>query len=164
MSESKFDASKANGVHFKLAQMEGEWEGTSAVYFEGDTPVDEAAHTATIKPILGGRFMLHEYTGSFQGKPLEGLAIYGYHIPTEKFECAWVDSFHTGTKIFLSEDKQPSKLFSVMVHYDAGGQEWGWRTEIEMPSEDELIITASNYMPDGTPAGGVVTKYKRNIS
>ncbi|HYE55200.1 MAG TPA: DUF1579 domain-containing protein [Chitinophagaceae bacterium] len=161
MSQNKFEASKTNGVHHKLSQIAGEWEGTTAVYFEGTTPVDEAPVTATIRPVLDGRFMLHEYKASFQGKPLEGIALYGYDLASEKFQCAWADSFHMSTGIMFSQDSDPSKLFQVLGSYAAGDQQWGWRTEIEMPDENELNIIATNLMPDGSEAGGVKTRYKR---
>lgn len=159
---SKFEASKSSGAHFKLSQMAGDWEGTTSVFYdESGNPVDTSPMQGTFKPVLGGRFMLHEYTGSMQGKPLEGIAICGVQLETGKFQFAWVDSFHTGTTIMFFEDHQPDKLFSVLGSWAAGDEIWGWRTEIEMPDNDTLIIKSKNLTPAGEPAGGVTTNYKR---
>lgn len=105
--------------------------------------------------------MLHEYTGSMQGKPLEGMALYGVQLDSGKFQSAWVDSFHNGTGIMFSEDAQPEKLFSVLGSYSGGGEVWGWRTEIEMPDNNTLIIKSTNISPDGELSGGVTTHYHR---
>lgn len=159
---SKLETSKSSGAHFKLSQIAGDWKGTTAVYFdESGTPADESPVEGTIKSVLGGRFMLHEYTGSMQGKPLEGIAIYGVHLDSEKFQCAWVDSFHMGTGILFSQDEQADKIFSVLGSWSAGEEVWGWRTEIDMPDNDTLIIKMTNYTPAGEAAGGVTTNYKR---
>ncbi len=42
---------------------------------------------AKIKSLLDGRFVIHEYIGSLEGKPFEGIAIYGYSFDWEKFQC-----------------------------------------------------------------------------
>src|SRR5690606_4615381 len=102
----KFETSKASGVHAQLARLEGNWEGIARVWFEPDKVADESPMKGTMKLVLGGRFILHEYQGSFGGKPLEGIAIYGYHLALGKYQCAWVDSYHNGTAIMLSESKR----------------------------------------------------------
>ena len=95
MSE-KLENSKASGAHFQLSKLVGEWEGTARTWFEPGTVADESPVRGTMRLILDGRFIMHEYKGSFGGKPLEGMAIYGYHLDLEKFQCAWIDSFHNG--------------------------------------------------------------------
>ena len=157
----KFDESKASGVHHKLSQLAGDWEGVTRVYFdESGVPSDESPVSGTIRPVLDGRFMLHEYKGSFGGKPLEGIAIYGYDLSKETFQCAWADSFHMSTGILFSEDKSPDKLFSVLGSYAAGEEHWGWRTEMSLAG-GELIIKATNLTPQGEPAGGVETVLRK---
>jgi hypothetical protein len=165
MAESKFDISKKDGVHKKLADMAGEWEGISRVWFEyPGEPVDQSPVSGKISVILDGRFIMHEYKGSMEGNPLEGIAIIGYQIPTGKYQTAWVDSFHNGTSILFSESKEstegkPSVLGSFT---DWGsGQVWGWKTEIEQPDADDLIITMYVITPDGAEAKGVEITYKR---
>ena len=99
----KFEDSIESGVHAHLSLLVGEWTGAAKTWFEPGVVGDESPMTGRMKAILGGRFILHEYTGSMAGKPFEGVAIYGFDLATNKFQSAWIDSFHMSTGIMFSE-------------------------------------------------------------
>ena len=164
MSE-KFETSKATGVHFRLSKLAGEWEGTTKTWFEPDKIADESAIRGSMRLILNGRFIIHEYKASFGDKPLEGIAIYGYHLDTGKFQSAWSDSFHNGTAIMFSEGGRGNDSFAMLGSYayvtPELEQQWGWRTEIEIINEDEVKITAYNISPEGDEAKATETLYKK---
>ncbi len=160
-----FETSKNSGKHFLLAQFVGEWEGVARTWFEPDKIADESPVKGTMRLLLGGKFIMHEYKGSFGGKPQEGLAIYGYHLDLEKFQSAWVDSFHTGTAIIFSAGNKGADSMAVLGSYayvtPETEQHWGWRTEFEFINKDQLIITAYNISPEGEEAIATETIYKK---
>ena len=156
------DSRQEGGLHHRLGQMAGEWEGTTKTWFEPDKLADESPWRGTIRLVAGGRFVMHEYEGSMQGKPLSGVAIYGYHLDPDRFEMAWVDSFHTGTSIMFFKGKNEGRGYDVLGSYEApSGPPWGWRMEIQQPEADRLIITHYNIPPDSQEAKAVETVYRR---
>jgi len=164
MSE-KFETSKATGAHFRLSKLVGEWEGITKTWFEPDKIADESPMRGSMRLVLGGRFIMHEYKGSMGDKPLEGIAIYGYHLELGKFQSAWIDSFHNGSAIMFSEGKKGDDGFKMLGSYayvtTELEQHWGWRTEIEMLNDDEVKITAYNISPEGEEAKATETLYKK---
>ena len=65
MGKKEFEASLADGRHQRLARMAGEWEGTFKLWFEADKLACESPQRGSIRPVAGGRFLLHEYHSSF---------------------------------------------------------------------------------------------------
>ncbi|HYF66527.1 MAG TPA: DUF1579 domain-containing protein [Ohtaekwangia sp.] len=161
----KFETSRTSGAHFQLGRLVGEWKGIAKTWFDPAKLEDESEITATMKLILDGKFILHEYTGSFKGKPITGIGIYGYHLELGKFQTAWIDSFHNGTAIMFSEGKRGVKDISVLGSYAYVTPEleqyWGWRTEIAIVSDDEIVITAYNISPEGEETKGIETVYRK---
>lgn len=161
MKISRFDTSLLEGAHKKLQNMCGQWRGTTQTFFEPEILADESTIIGSINPILGGRFMLHEYKGNLQGKPYEGFVIYGYALTEEKFQSAWMDTFHMGTSIMFSESNNSNGGLHLIGNYSGGDESWTWRTEIDMPNSNEMRITAYNISPTGVEAKATDTIYKR---
>jgi hypothetical protein len=163
MTKSKFEISLESGIHSRLHQLVGGWEGTTKVWFEPGVVADESPVKGTFRPVLGGRFLMHEYQGSMNGNPLEGIAMYGYDIPNDTFQCSWIDSFHMGTAIMLSSGKPTEQGSAVLGSY--GGPDipvpWGWRTVTELTDPDTLVISAYNISPDGQEDLATQTVYRR---
>lgn len=155
------------GPHQHLARMSGEWEGPYRLWFEPDMLAAESTQRGSLRAVLGGRFLLHEYSWDFDGRSYAGIALYGYHIDERRWECAWVDSFHTGSSIMFSVSPEGPVVerFSVLGSYGDGqtppGPRWGWRTDIEQPDEDTLVILMTNIAPDGREGQAVEVRYTR---
>jgi hypothetical protein len=166
MSISKLDTSLKSGMHKKLQSFIGNWEGITKTWFEPGVVADESPMKGAIRPLLGGRFVMHEYKGSLNDKPFEGIAVHGFDIPNSKFQSSWIDSFHMGTGMMFSTGNETENGFSVLGSYSSPDmpEPWGWRTVMELIDEDTLIITAYNISPDGQEDMATETRYQRVIS
>lgn len=163
MGKSKFEISKTEGVHKQLEALTGSWKGVTKTWFEPNVVADESPMQGTIRPTLGGRFLLHEYQGSLNGEPFDGLAIFGFDLANNRFESAWIDSFHMGTGMMLSKGTSSPLGFSVLGSYGSPEypEPWGWRTTVELTNPNELVITAYNISPEGQEDKATETVYTR---
>ena len=93
------------------------------------------------------------------------MAIYGYNLDVQKFQVAWIDSFHNGSAIMFSQSDKGAKEMNVLGSYayvtPETEQYWGWRTQIEMVNDSEMIITAFNISPEGEETKATETVYRK---
>ena len=163
----KLDDSLREGPHALLARMVGDWEGTARTWYEPGQLADTSPVRGTVRPILDGRFVLHEYEGSLSGNVMKGVAIHGHALADGRFETAWVDSCHNGTRIMVSRGEPGAAegpgLASVLGSYPAPeGPDWGWRTEIDVSgAPGRLVVRHDNITPDGEEALAVEIDYAR---
>ena len=152
-----------------LAALAGEW---IAIYqlrgdpsFECDTP-----STATVTPLLGGRFIRIDYTWDAddvlqEHGPQHGSLQVGFEAEPEPgvATVAWIDSWHNGSKMQV----WPGVRFDnggvdVRGVYSAPGEpEWGWRTMLE-PAGEGWTMTMFNIAPDGEASLAVRAEYRRS--
>lgn len=147
-----FEKSTGSPHHF-LAQLAGNWKGTSKLWLEPGKLANEAPIVGTIQLVLDGRFALFLYQSTIEGEPQHGMFTFGYNTTLERYEASWVDSFHNNTAIMFCEGNAKENGFFVLGSYPdpTGGPDWGWRTEVEL-RDDQLVITAYNILPDGLEA------------
>jgi len=161
----KLNESKVNGPHFQLTKLVGEWKGTTKTWFDPSKLEDESPINGTMRLVLDGRFIMHEYQSSFGDQSLSGIAIFGYDLNTQKFQCAWMDTFHNGTAIMFSKGSKGDEGINVLGSYayitPETEQHWGWRTQLEMISDNEMMITAFNISPEGQETKATETNYRK---
>lgn len=159
----KFAQSKVDGPHALLAAMVGEWAGVARTWFEPGKLADEAPIKGSTRLILDGMFLLHEYEGGMTGHAMQGLAIHGYSCGEKRWQTAWVDSVHNGTRIMLSQgaiDASTGKPNFLGSYPAPPGPDWGWRTTLELRDIDNLVISHFNITPDGDESIGVEIDYR----
>lgn len=159
----KFAESLERGPHKSLNALCGEWEGVNKVWGTPGELTDEQPVRGTFRPLLGGKFVLHEYKTTVSGGDASGLAIIAYFLYEQRYKVAWVDGFHTGTEIQVSTGQRAAVDLDVHTTYPVGPGEpdWGWRTVIDQPSADTLYVRHYNITPQGEEALGIEFAYRR---
>ncbi|MFI4897495.1 MAG: DUF1579 family protein [Phycisphaerales bacterium JB059] len=85
--------------HEHLQGLVGEWDATISFLSAPGAQPDVSKMTASITPILDGRYVLSHYTGSFKYMgaeiPFEGYGMVGYDKVRGHFTSAWGDNMST---------------------------------------------------------------------
>ncbi|HEY3294129.1 MAG TPA: DUF1579 domain-containing protein [bacterium] len=87
--------------HQMLARHEGEWNVILRTWMNPDEPPSENKGTASYKMILGGRVLVEDFRGDFQGMPFEGHGMIGYDNNRGRWWQTWNDNMSTA--IFKGE-------------------------------------------------------------
>jgi hypothetical protein len=96
MMKAWMEYSTPGEAHKLLKNMAGKWKYTSKWWEKKDGKPEESSGTATMKSILGGRFIQHDIKGKAMGQPFEGMGIMGYDNVKKKYETYWLDTMGTG--------------------------------------------------------------------
>jgi hypothetical protein len=157
----------------RLAALEGDWR---AVYhLRGDPSFDsDTQTTATITPVLGGRFVRIDYTWDLDDAldadgPQHGSLLVGHEPDAEPapgpVTVVWIDSWHNDRRAMVC----PGTLLDgggvdVFGTFPAGdGPPWGWRTRIE-PTTDGWSMKMWVVTPAGEESPAVDAAYRRALS
>ena len=145
-----------------LAACTGNWRGTNTLLDPHNSITEESAGTATVTPVLGGKFVRLDYTWDYKGKPQEGSLLIGFEARADTVTAHWIDSWHVGDKVMVCTGSgQAGPALSVRGSYAAPpGPDWGWRIEIT-PDDSRLRLEMFNIWPEGKEELAVEAVYAR---
>lgn len=146
-----------------IAACAGTWRGTSTLQDpHGGTVDDTSDSTATVTPVLGGRFVRIDYTWAWDGKPQEGSMLLGYERKAERTTAHWIDGWHNSDTVMACTGGAPvDGTITVRGSYAAPtGPDWGWRIDIT-PGDEALRIVHYNVWPEGKEELAVDSSYTR---
>jgi len=85
------------GEHHKhLEYFVGKWKSKTKVWMGGPgTPAMESEGTSEVTWVLGGRFIMDQYKGTFMGQPQEGIALTGYDNFRNMYKTTFVSNMGT---------------------------------------------------------------------
>lgn len=96
--QAMVEAATPGPIHAQLMRLAGEYTVSMKFFTQPGAEPLESSGTATLKPILGGRFLEEENTGESFGQPYSGERIYGYNKGSKQYEAIWI---YTGSTAFL---------------------------------------------------------------
>ena len=145
-----------------LAARAGSWSGSNTLQDPNTGKPEESPSTATLTPVLGGRFVRLDYTWGYQGKPQEGSLLIGFDPKSGEVSGHWIDTWHMGRAVLACKGTATDGTIAVRGSYAAPPrQDWGGRIEIA-PGDDALRITHTNIDADGTEDLAVEGVYSRS--
>lgn len=146
-----------------LAACAGRWHGTSTLQDPVMGVAEESGSTATVTPVLGGRFVRVDYTWAYQGTPQEGSVLVGYDAKGGAASGHLIDSWHMGNQVMACAGPPPvDGALRLTGYYPAPpGPDWGWRIGLT-PGPDTLRMEMTNISPDGEESPAVEAVYIRS--
>lgn len=103
-------------AHAALARLAGEWTTSSAFTYGGEAQPPSAGK-ATIKSVLGGRFLSEENAGEMMGEPMSGFRFLGYSNATKQYEAAWAYTGSTSLLILKGTSTDGGKTIRLEGSY-----------------------------------------------
>ncbi len=145
-----------------LAAAAGSWRGTSTLQDPMRGVADASDSTATVTPVLGGRFVRIDYTWAYDGAPQEGSLLLGFQKKTDTLTAHWIDSWHNGDGAMACQGRAADGgPLTVRGSYPAPpGPDWGWRIDVAPDGRDALRITHYNVWPEGKEELAVESVYR----
>jgi hypothetical protein len=143
--------------HARLASLAGEWD--LACTFQGaERPPTPAK--ATIRSVLGGRFLLEEQKGSMFGEPTESLHLLGFNADTKTYEGTWAWTGSPST-MRLAGPAGDGKTITLSGGSEGAKGTQRFRVELEMASRDAFTVRLVGIAPDGSDGPTLTTRYSR---
>jgi hypothetical protein len=106
------------GAHHKMLEsLAGTWVAKSKMGMETGNLIEDAGASEQ-KMILGGRFLLQEYSGQMMGAPFTGIGYTGYDNQTKKYVSTWIDSTSTAILCFEGTASPDGKTVTQECTHD----------------------------------------------
>jgi hypothetical protein len=151
--------SMPNEHHERLAESVGTWDVASKFWMAPGMPPQETKAESIIEPILGGRYIQEQYTGTVQMPGMEpqsftGMGIFGYDVAKEQYVGIWADTMSTAPMMTAGQYDQATKTITLSCEFDCPmqGPSTMKMTHTKV-SPNEFIVTGYQ-----TPQGGEETK------
>jgi hypothetical protein len=153
-------AAQPGPAHTELMKRAGDYTTTTTYYAPGAEP-QESAGTASIKSILGGRFLQEENSGDSFGVPYSGLRLYGYNNGSKQYEAIWI---YNGSTAFLvldgSSDNDGKTVRYSGAFLGPSGARQTLRVTVTQQDPDHFVVRLLGEGP-GNATSTLETTYSR---
>lgn len=160
MEQAVAEAAQPGPIHAQLMKRAGKYTTTMTFSAPG-TELQESTGTATLKPILGGRFLEEENSGESLGQPSAGLRLYGYNNGSKQYEAIWI---YNGSTAFLvldgSSDDNGKTVRYTGAFIGPDGSKQTLRVIVEQQDADHFVVRLLGEGPGGATST-LTTTYTR---
>lgn len=160
MEQAVAEAAQPGPIHVQLMKRAGKYTTTMTFSAPG-TESQESTGTATLKPILGGRFLEEENSGESLGQPSAGLRLYGYNNGSKQYEAIWI---YNGSTAFLvldgSSDDSGKTVRYTGAFIGPDGSKQTLRVIVEQQDADHFVVRLLGEGPGGATST-LATTYTR---
>lgn len=149
-----------------LTKLVGSWRGHSTLHVPWlDPPQRKSEATASLTPIVNGKFVTIAYTWADEGEPHEGLLLLGQHPESGAVSVAWTDSWHqSGSIMHCNGTVESDGSIRFSGTYPAPPDpDWGWRIEISARAGAGFDIVMTNITPNGEEAIAMESRFDRGV-
>ena len=133
--------------HFK--RLVGRWNAEILNYEDPSGKPTKNKGTSNIRLLLGGRFMQHNFRGSFGGKPFQGIGITGYDNAQRKYVGTWMDNMGTGMMTIEGKYDAKSNTLTEMGTAIVPGGKMQFKMVSKYLSNDKYTFTMSMVSKEG---------------
>ncbi len=145
-------ASAAPGeAHQEIAKGAGTWDVVTKMYMEPGAEAQVSAAVAESRLILGGRYLVEEFRGEFEGMPFEGQLLLGYDNVGQEYFSVWCDNMSTAAMVARGVKGEDGKVVQIGTIKDVLTPEGRPYKHVSWSDSDDLQHAAMyDTMPDGT--------------
>ncbi|MEZ4728242.1 MAG: DUF1579 family protein [Caldilineaceae bacterium] len=146
-----------------LVACRGQWRGNNTLQDPETGQPAVSAATATVTPLLDGRFVRLDYTWHYGDTPQAGSLLIGHDTAAGTLSAYWIDSWHMGDKAMLCQGAATGQEELVVrgAYAAPPGPDWGWRIAIIPGAGTALRLVMHNIWPDGKEELAVEARYER---
>lgn len=116
----KWQKTTAPGEHHQaLEAFVGEWNTAIKMWMGGPgTPPAESTGTASVKWVLGGRYVQEMFSGTMMGQPYEGIGYTGYDNYKNMYVFSWIGNQSTEMLTGMGMTDPSKKVFTFYGQMD----------------------------------------------
>jgi len=138
-------------AHQEIAKGVGTWDVESKMYMSPGSEPEISTATAESRMILGGRYLVQDFTGEAMGAPFEGMLILGYDNLAGEYFSIWMDTWSTWSALARGVENEKGEVNQIGTMRDVLTPDGRtFRHVTRFPSPDEQQVRMYDSLPDGT--------------
>lgn len=157
-------AAEPGPVHATLGKRGGTYTSKTTFKMPGmpkDAQAMETTGEATIRPVLGGRFLMQEETGEMMGEKYTTIKQWGYNNGSKEFESVWTYTGSTAMMVMKGTSADNGKTVTYTSEVADGAKSEKFRIVTKQVNDDSFTVELIGIEGDGKEGATMVTTYTR---